>query len=423
MANLLPLESFREIIQYNPFHFWGLGGARAPVSSACNSIVKKYSWQTTDALGRQNIQESIETAERRMQGYLHFAPAPRFHELTLPFPSYPDTKVERVGYAGGDERWITLQLPDEGYVESIGVEARDLIDTPEVVLSDADGDGLSDTFTVTVTTTITNPASIAVYFQAADRMGHPVGENFRIAPVNVAFAGGTCTITGRIWQIVRPELYERYETAGEFLHADQASNYATHLEVYHYYCNPDGTTVDNAQAMLIWETRPFPAWAAQIAPPYSTDPAAQAYAIARVGIRDAKLGIVNFGHATYDATTGNWYSFDWCCQNWIRPPDRVRIRFRAGYPATASGNMDMRLATAVARFACAEMSRRICACDTANRELYHWQFDLSRSSGAGDESYAYVSREMVNNPYGTRRGHLYAWQETKAMRIGTGFSV
>lgn len=73
--------------------------------------------------------------------------------------------------------------------------------------------------------------------------------------------------------------------------------------------------------------------------------------------------------------------------------------------------------------AAAEMPRKICACDESNRELHRWQFDVARSAGANDEAYGAVSDIDINNPFGTRRGQIYAWKEVRALRklIGTSY--
>jgi hypothetical protein len=64
--------------------------------------------------------------------------------------------------------------------------------------------------------------------------------------------------------------------------------------------------------------------------------------------------------------------------------------------------------TVVARLAAAELGRVVCGCDYANRELYRWQFDVSQTA-RGDELFG-ISQENLNNPLGTRRGHVYAWK-------------
>lgn len=75
--------------------------------------------------------------------------------------------------------------------------------------------------------------------------------------------------------------------------------------------------------------------------------------------------------------------------------------------------MNAELARITAHLAAAEMTRPICACDsrnTGNRELHHWQFDLARTAGVGDEQYGAISANDLDNPIGTRRGHVEAWQ-------------
>jgi hypothetical protein len=85
--------------------------------------------------------------------------------------------------------------------------------------------------------------------------------------------------------------------------------------------------------------------------------------------------------------------------------------------------MDKRYQVVVARMAAAELARPICACDVANRELYRWQFDLARTSGANDEGYGAVSATDLDNPFGTRRGHVYAWRFVKESRKLVGYSL
>jgi hypothetical protein len=74
--------------------------------------------------------------------------------------------------------------------------------------------------------------------------------------------------------------------------------------------------------------------------------------------------------------------------------------------------------TLIARWACAELASRICACDEANKELHQWQFDLSLVDGKNDEKYQMSSRDL-DNPFGTRRGQVYAWKFLQRLRLQT----
>lgn len=427
MTNLLPLEQWRKIIGYNPFHFWQLAGARAPVTSACNTAVMKHSWQGVDSAGRDDILDAIQTAEERIMPYLGYTPAPHWNEVTLPFPHYPKEDIMKMGYSGSDNRWITLRLP-EGKTISLGVETRTVIQAgAAVVLVDNDGDGLSESFTVTVAAgTLTDTSQVAVYYAAADRLdGDSVGEQWRIAPLDIKLVGANFVIRGKVWQIVQPILYEDYAPETQGLDAADTTNYVRTLDVYRRYTNVDGTTTTDAQAVLIWESSPYPSWSCTT-PGTLPDPSAQAYAVARCVIRDADSGTIGLGESYYDTTNAAWYAVPWYASPYrFQPPDRVIIRYKAGYPADTrfNGAMDSRMSMIVARLAVAELQRRICACDEANREIYHWQFDLARTGGASGESYGAISGEDLNNPLGTRRGQVFAWREIKKNRVLKGFAL
>lgn len=419
---LLPLEYFRRELGYNPLHFFGLSSTigRSRVSSSCNQVLKEYAWQDADAIGRDEIRAAIATAEDRLKQYLGYAVAPRPAEQTLPFPG--------AGDAWG--RWPSIPLND-GYIQSIGGEARALIQaTVAVTYSDPDGDGISELATITVPTTVTDPDQILVFFNATDRSGASIpatgvlgaAERYLIQPLKVSISGGTATIAGPSWVFVKPILTAGFNTSD--LEATTASNYAATVDIYRRYTDPNGTTTDTSQAALVWETTPCAGWwccngTGDAAWSSGTnDPAALGYAIARAGIRDSRLGIVSAGPAAYDASAGTWgqVAYGLC-----RAPDRITVRYRAGLPLI-DGQMQPHMRVLVARLAIAEMERPIGACaDSAGRVRHRWQYDLAQSSGNNDEAYSAVSSADLDNPLGTRRGHVYAWREIRALRLLPGF--
>jgi hypothetical protein len=433
--NLLSLEEFRRVLGWSPWHFFGLSDTTyTPVNDACDDRLREYAWQRTDAAGRAEIAEAIESAERMLRGYLGFDVAPRYREDTLPWPRYYDTSRERHANWDATGRFIAPRIPLGAYVQAVGVESLTLVDTVSVagadlVFTDADGDGLYDTFTATVATAETDPDQIALYHAAANRLdGEAAGERWRIRPVSVSISGGTATIIGRLWLLVRPVLYEGVGAgAPDPTDITAAGPYAQSLEVYQRETNPDGVTREDAQAVVIWETTPCHGWwcccdscsDATLDPTNSPrDPAATAYALARAGIRDGAGGRVGIGEALRNATTGIWAAQSWGA---CREPDRVIVRTYAGYPLEG-GQMDRRFQRIVARLGMAELARPLCACEHANRELHRWQFDLARSSGNNDEQFGYISREDLSNPFGTRRGHVRAWKDVRALRLVAGIT-
>ena len=422
---LLPLDTWRSILGANPWHFFQFADdSIVPLTSSCSDLVYKYDWQGTGAAGREGIIRAIEQAETRLIDFLSYSPAPHFITEEHRFPVYPDVRFDQLGYAGADGRWRGLQLK-EGYIQKIGVEKRDLISAVNLTYSDEDGDGLDETWTATANVTFTDITQVACYVPAADRLdGDAVSEEYRILPIKVTISGGVATITGKAWLMALPVLYEGAAVAP--LDPTDSTNFLTTIEVYHLYCDPTGTTYDTSQAKLIWETRPHPYWCycgvcnSSTNPANSYDPAAEGYAMARVSLRDPQAGLAGIGEAQYNSTSGQYYSVNWLQ---CRPPDRVVVRYQAGVPLETNGQMSKRWQQIVAYFAAAELAAPICACQDANRVLYHWQFDLARTGGADGESYGAVSQDMINCKFGTRRGAYYAWQQVGNLFQGRGFAV
>jgi hypothetical protein len=425
LGSSVSIEDFRRILGYNPWHFWGITDTdKLAVSSACNDVVRKYAWQAADACGRDDIEEAISTAEFKLAEYLGYDVAPVYHNDLLPWPKFYDAGMGRIVNVDGTWRRIAVRLP-RGRIQKVGLQRRtEIDDTVAVTLSDEDGDGIKDTFTLSVATSVTDAEEIALYFSATERWdGSAVGEQWRVKPVRVTISGGVVTIVGKIWTIVKPELHEG---AGwdPLVMAD--SLFPTNLGVYRLWMDPNGTVNEESQGVLIWETAVHGWWCCcssctpTLTVPASSayDPAAEGRAVARVGIRDSYLGLAAPGEALYDAATGIWneVSFDVCPE-----PDRVRIRYLAGYPLV-SGNVDPEYQRMVVRMAAAELTRPVCSCEKANRELYSWQFDLARAKGLGDEQYS-VSLDDLDNPFGTRRGHVSVWKEVNRLATGRGIAV
>lgn len=418
--NLLPLYTWFEILGFHPWHAFGVAGTGdLAVNTGCDTLVRRYEWQNSDAVGTKAIEQAIDTAEATLTQYLGYSPAPHYVTETLPWPRLFDGSV-RWGPAGSDWRWLTVQAT-EGEVRAVGVETVAAISVAAaVVYTDADGDGIDDTFTVTAATSVTDVSQIAVYFSLGDRFNGwgsttQLSPRWRVQPVQVSIAAGVCTVQGPKQLCVRPIKYEGVVNIGSNgLDPSTAGNFVTTLDIYQRYTATDGNTISTSQGVITWETRPSHGWwcccdgcvgqsTAFSGSPY--DPAAVANAVARVGIRDARRGLLTPADASYDSTTGIWSSLDWtvCAE-----PDRVSLRYLAGWPLGSDGQMQEPYRTIVARLAAAELSRPVCGCDAANRELYHWQFDLSQTA-RGDELFG-ISPENLNNPLGTRRGHVQAWK-------------
>lgn len=430
---MLPLDTWRAAMGLNPWHFWGFAdsgpNAVVPINSKCSTLTYEYDWQGSDAAGRESIREAIEAAEWKMLDYLGYRPMPTYVDYALAdWPRFYQANLVRFSDYDATGRRVAVQAP-EGYVLEMGVEQLTLIGSAtvaggELVYSAEFNATLEDTFTITIATTVTDPTQIAVYFSTADRFDDTeVGERWRIEPITVSISGGTATIIGRKWLCGKPILYQNPVQNAAALNPQTSGNFVTGLDVYRRTTNGNGNSVTTAQATLVYETTDCGVcWGVGCCcygGTTSSDPGTVGEVIARAGIRDSLLGLVTPGAAIYNSDTGLWSSA-WCCSGVFCEPDRVKLRYLAGYPLEGR-SMARRFRDPVAWLASAELKRRICACRDQNEKLWQLQQDLTLES-TQTERYS-IPIEQLNNPFGTRRGHVQAWKAVSDVIQRRGISV
>ena len=371
--NLLPLENFRAELGLHPWFFWGLANTKMPINAKCSGLTLEYSWQGSDAAGRDDIRQAIARAEIKLRDYLGFWPAPRYQTADVAFWSGS-------GY-----------LPD-GYVQALGVEQLVLLGSAPISTETRYGTPFPDTFTLSLPTTLTNPDEIAVFFAASDRLTPTLESRWELAPLQAAINANTLTITGPRWLLVRPILYE--SPALGVLDPANPETFVSTLEIYQRTTKSDGT--DTINASFVGALTPDPCV------PSCCD--AMSPLIRQGVIRESRLGLVT---PTSFYLGGQWVSG--CCQS-ACVPDRVQVRYLAGYPLE-HGQMAARWRSVVTKLAAAELKRRICACRDANERLHDLQLDMALEA-TETERYRRPDQQM-NNPFGTRLGHIQAWLESK----------
>lgn len=393
------LSKWLRLMNMHPYHSYQLANAQLPLTSNCNALVYEYGWQNADRAGRFDIRAAIAQAEAMFTSVTNYAPRPTFSTVTIPWPEMGDYRMFNYTSLNARGHWLGLNLP-EGYVRAVGYEHQTTPVSASLTYQDLDNDGVYETATCTAAVPATTTVDeLYVTFAAGDYLAD---SGIVITPRSASIAAGVATIVFDSYTLVKPILYTvaRPGTLDPAILPPAAgSPFAASVQVSRRYCDPTGTTLDTAQAVLIWESAPYPDWAV----PYTfsddmPDPAALAYAIARVGVRDARQGIVYAGEGVYNGNTGTWtgrVDFAQC-----KPPDRVTLRYYAGRD-------EEYIDTAIARLAAANLARRICACEGANREIAEWQIDYSRL-GATNETYAQPMD--IDNPFGPRKGQVYAWR-------------
>lgn len=412
---LLSLEEFRQILGYNPWHFWGLSnGSKAPTSS-CNGVIREYSWQATDAAGRQDILRSLDTAEEMLARYLNYWPGPKYIEEVAPWPHYIDSSVHRYQniQADGTRTGVRLRY---GKVQAIGHLKRTEVGTFPVTIkasSDAGSVCLSDVFRLAFNTSETDPSVFSVEFAAQDRV---LGSDrdYTIRPVQITIENGRATVKGNVWLLVYPELYEG--TSQSNIDPDDSDSFVKRLTVYKVEYE-SGTVEADAAAVLRWESIPCGGgWYCQEANTLQGEPGTEFYSVGRAGIRNAEAGIVTPDLALWDSTTSTWKTNSpWCCGQ--VEPDKVVLRYVSGVPYV-NGRVPTIYAQMIARLAMGDMARRVCACDTANKELFRWQYDLAADLSDGD-NFKTTDADLTC-PFGTSRGAVWAWRQAKPRKLLRG---
>lgn len=427
----IPLETFREQMGYHPLWFWGMADNSEPLRPGrdqCRGVVKEYSWQDRDQAGRDDIRKAIARAERRLSEHLKYYPAPVYIEETVPWPRLGDKRMLRGGPYAADDRWLPIKL-STGWIQAVGIEARTLVSAgTSVSYLDDDNDGYVDTAVIGPITTsaVTDVKEVALYFSSNDRFGidNAISEKWRIAPIVSSISGGQLTIRAPAWIFVQPKLYAGINPADIDPNAS-VSPYVTSVDIYRRYTKTDGILTTDSQSVIIWETRPYHGWWCQCScgatEPFTgspCDPAATARAAGRAGIRDAKQGYVTPAETVYNTDNGTFSSLNW----WVcEEPDRVTVRYLAGYPLASDGQASALYREIVPIMAAAELAKPISGCAEANRLLYYWQQDLSKV-GADKDLYA-TSADIMDNPFGTRRGHVYAWKKVVHLARGEGIRI
>jgi hypothetical protein len=408
-------EHFRRFAGWHPWRFWGLGNtALLPDTSKCNGRLPEYAWQDADTISREEIRDAITIALEKLKTQAGYNMYPMYEQTTLPYARPYNRSNVYAASIGADGRWPALTI-NSGYIQELGVQELTLIQANvPITFSDLGSDGINDVWaTGAIPTTIIDPAQIVVYVSSAYRYdGSGISDRWRIEPIRVDLAGGTATISGSFWMMADPALYQDVNLPANGINITNLANFMATVDIYRRVTNVDGITTDTSQGVLIWESEPWPcgmSWCNCSYGSTSTDPAAMATAIARVGIRDATNGLVIPGSAAYNSTAGTWSG---ACWGLCRQPDRVIIRSYAGYPlmATPYRQPDAFWLETVMILTAAELTRVPNTCeDFATRKIHHYQVDLARTGGAGNEEYGAITPGALANPLGTRRGQVEAW--------------
>lgn len=389
----LTLFEYAEIMGISPWEMGQVGnGFPNPSTAQCQTVFYQYPWQR-DFLSREEIARCIDEAENALAEELFYWTYP--HYFVDEVVDYPRPYQNWLSGDGKTIRgdWKAVQL---GWHKVIGagVLNRTVVDNsvavPLVVAySDEDTDTVKETFTVTATTTVTDPSEIAVYFQAADRLGEAVGEIWRIRPITVTISGGVATIKGHAALMVRPALTT--STDPQNLDVTQAANFADKVEVYRVFRDDTATSSTPYQGVAIWDEVP------------------DCDGDCEFEIKEVCIGQRN---NDYGQVYANWGTPATWPQ--ARQPDRLQVNYLAGVPYE-SGRMNKHWARIVAYLATSLLPTESCGCERSNRIISYWRSMPNASDKQGGSGRPITVKEVDDNPFNQSRGAIWAWKRVKSL--------
>jgi hypothetical protein len=367
--------------------------------NTCDKVWKQYPWQESDQVSREDVAQAIQQAEETLERYLGYrllpcweisenADTPRAADRALIYRN----SMSLNGYPlHVQTRW--------GHFISGGIEAKTFIDVPTVVYTDEDGDGYPETATITVATTVTDPSEIAVYFS-----GNNGEDQFEIRPLrSVSIANGTATIVAWRHQLVELALWEAMQP--EQVDGDDDGNFVEDVDVYRHWHDP------SQQVQLIWS-------------PYAgaceDNGCDNSYQWGCLNAKDNRLGLVFYKPGSWNETTEQFDAAELAvCRN----PDKLKLWYRSGYRDERRRypnlQMDPVMERAITYYSLTLLDRPICGCNNLEKVVGKWTEDLALQMTTAETSSRYeLSQKLLENPLGTTRGAVFAWEAISQRRVG-----
>lgn len=416
---LLSPEWYRRLSGIQPAAFWQAAGTSFfPEVNSCGDIFYQFYWQNENNVSREEIARAIKEAEDEITRVLHYSPAPVWVEDEIQnYPQHYRRDVIEYGMTNNRGFDKSVQLSQARFLEA-GIRTATLIQAGvAVVYSDADGDGFDETATITVATALTDKCEIHCYF--AGESGNPDWE-IR-SPRSVTLSGGNCVFKFWAWQLLDPELQQALTVTGQStpIDVEAAGSYVTTVDIYREY-----TDFTQASARFYWErTRllnlgllPFGFCCTSCGG--TGCPACEF--ITQDGclrVKDAAGQFATPTPATYDSTNAQWNtsSLEVC-----RDPDLVKVFYRAGDVSQEylSGRscepLSQYWAHTIQMLATARVNRPFCTCNNSLTLLNNLQRDLSFTGSKVQGSFQ-VSREDIDNPFGSKLGEVMAWKRVSKL--------
>jgi len=397
---LLPIDRWAEIIGMDPRHFRQVTTTLKRQTS-CSKVWKQYSWQEADQVGRYDVADAIQQAERTIAQNLGYKLLPTWESAERTRTPKP-SNAELFRVLAYDSRGYHLAVRAKwGHFVEAGQEAKVIEPNGSAITikySDEDGDTYFETATISFVTTVTDVNELAVFYPGEDG-----ADEWEIRPLHsVSISAGVATI--KMWkhQLVLPDLIEALEPEAVVSTLTEADpSFLTTVDVYRRYNDPE------TQVTLIWDPNILSCGCSSTT---CCPVCGQGTQTGCLMPKNYEAGWLMYRPATYD--DGEWTTAELTCG---RNPDQLLMYYRAGLQDMSQDRpivqMDPQWERAVAFYALALLDRDICDCAPIKGVADKWREDLARQTAQG--SSFQLSDSLLNNPLGTSRGAQFAWTMIK----------
>jgi len=401
---LLPIDRWAEIIGLDPRHFRQVTTSETP-QRTCSKVWKQYSWQEADQVGRYDVADAIQQAERTIAQYLGYKLLPTWESAErtrTPKPGNP----ELLRFSSYDPRGYHLAVRAKwGHFVEAGEQAKTIEPNGSAVAvtySSEDGDTFWETATISFATTVTDPEELAVFYP-----GEGGADEWEVRPLNaVTISAGIATITMWKHQLVLPNLIEALDPeAVVAANGAVQTHFLTTVDVYRRYNNPA------TQVTLIWDPNLFNCGCSGT----NTTCCPVCGQGSQTGClmpKNYEAGWLMYRAASYDDTDEEWTAENLQCS---RNPDQLLMYYRAGLRDMSRDRpmlqMDPQWERAVAFYTLALLDRDICDCAPIKGVSDLWREDMARQTSQG--SNFQLSDNVLNNPLGTSRAAQLVWNMIK----------
>ncbi len=376
--------------------------------------------QTADRVGREELSRAIVQAEADMEKYLGYYLIPtwvedEWHETIRP------VRKDLFNLTSTDIRaYAQVVQANKGHMVTGGVKASELLGAARTITySDPDGDTYDELATVTATVVAgQDPCEVRIYFPITNPMVLASPEDqWEIRPTEVTISGTTATIRFRREQAVLPELQLDIIPPADDSHlrgvdGSEDANFLTTVDVYRVYNDPQ------TQVLMMWEALGIGCSNCGGTGCSQCEYSTQTGCFTARG--DIKQSLVGYRPGVWNATT---LVFDTASLSVARQPDIVRLWYYSGLRektlACSINVISGEWARTVAYYAAALLDRQVCACENVQANMEYWQDDRAVRGTQGLN----IPTRDLGNPFGTRRGAIYAWKRVTGEASPIGRAV